>query len=34
MPTSTVEEVKDYHQRIMGWYDKHLKAGALPSDRN
>ena len=25
MPTSTVEEVKDYHQRILGWYDSHLK---------
>jgi fermentation-respiration switch protein FrsA (DUF1100 family) len=26
MPTSTVEEVKDYHRRIIDWYDKHLKA--------
>jgi dipeptidyl aminopeptidase/acylaminoacyl peptidase len=26
MPTSTVEEVKDYHQRILRWYDDHLKA--------
>ena len=34
MPTSTVDEVKDYHQRIIGWYDKHLKAGALSSERN
>jgi len=25
MPTSTVEEVKDYHKRIIGWYDSHLK---------
>ena len=25
MPTSTVEEVKDFHQRIIGWYDSHLK---------
>ena len=25
MPTSTIEEVRDYHQRILGWYDEHLK---------
>ncbi|MGH9936316.1 MAG: prolyl oligopeptidase family serine peptidase [Blastocatellia bacterium] len=25
MPTSTIEEVKDYHQRIISWYDDHLK---------
>lgn len=25
MPTTTVEEVKDYHQRIIKWYDDHLK---------
>jgi len=25
MPTTTVEEVKDYHQRIISWYDGHLK---------
>ena len=25
MPTTTVEEVKDYHKRIVGWYDSHLK---------
>ncbi len=25
MPTTTVEEVKDYHRRIIGWYDSHLK---------
>ncbi len=25
MPTSTVEEVKDYHQRILGWYNDQLK---------
>ena len=25
MPTTTVEEVKDYHKRIIGWYDSHLK---------
>jgi dipeptidyl aminopeptidase/acylaminoacyl peptidase len=24
MPTSTVEEVKDYHQRILDWYAEHL----------
>lgn len=25
MPTTTVEEVKDYHRRIVAWYDDHLK---------
>jgi dipeptidyl aminopeptidase/acylaminoacyl peptidase len=25
MPTSTVEEVRDFHQRIVAWYDDHLK---------
>jgi len=25
MPTSTVEEVRDYHERIIRWYDDHLK---------
>ena len=25
MPTTTVEEVKDYHKRIIAWYDAHLK---------
>ncbi|MFN2502492.1 MAG: prolyl oligopeptidase family serine peptidase [Pyrinomonadaceae bacterium] len=25
MPTTTVEEVKDYHTRIIKWYDDHLK---------
>lgn len=25
MPTSTIEEVKDYHQRILDWYNNHLK---------
>ncbi|MFN0108593.1 MAG: prolyl oligopeptidase family serine peptidase [Blastocatellia bacterium] len=25
MPTSTIEEVKDYHQRILDWYNDHLK---------
>ena len=25
MPTTTIEEVKDYHQRIIRWYDDHLK---------
>jgi dipeptidyl aminopeptidase/acylaminoacyl peptidase len=25
MPTTTVEEVKDYHTRIIKWYDSHLK---------
>jgi dipeptidyl aminopeptidase/acylaminoacyl peptidase len=25
MPTSTVDEVRDYHARIIKWYDDHLK---------
>jgi dipeptidyl aminopeptidase/acylaminoacyl peptidase len=25
MPTTTVEEVKDYHRRLINWYDDHLK---------
>jgi dipeptidyl aminopeptidase/acylaminoacyl peptidase len=25
MPTVTIEEVKDYHKRIVDWYDSHLK---------
>lgn len=25
MPTSTIEEVRDYHKRILDWYDDHLK---------
>jgi dipeptidyl aminopeptidase/acylaminoacyl peptidase len=25
MPTTTVDEVKDYHKRIVAWYDSHLK---------
>ncbi|HKG20465.1 MAG TPA: prolyl oligopeptidase family serine peptidase [Blastocatellia bacterium] len=25
MPTTSVEEVKDYHDRIIGWYDARLK---------
>lgn len=25
MATSTVEEVKDYDQRILDWYNDHLK---------
>ncbi len=25
MPTTTVEEVKDFHNRIIRWYDDHLK---------
>ncbi len=31
MPTSTVEEVKDYHQRILDWYAEHLTAKAAPA---
>ena len=26
MPTTTVEEMKDYHKRILDWYNIHLKA--------
>jgi dipeptidyl aminopeptidase/acylaminoacyl peptidase len=25
MPTSTIEEVKDYHKQILEWFDAHLK---------
>ena len=25
MPTTTVDEVRDYHKRIVAWYDSHLK---------
>ena len=25
MPTTTIDEVKDYHKRILAWYDSHLK---------
>jgi dipeptidyl aminopeptidase/acylaminoacyl peptidase len=25
MPTTTVDEVRDYHRRIISWYDSHLK---------
>jgi dipeptidyl aminopeptidase/acylaminoacyl peptidase len=30
MPTSTVEEVRDFHQRILDWYEQHLKKEAKP----
>jgi dipeptidyl aminopeptidase/acylaminoacyl peptidase len=33
MPTNTAEEVKDYHARILGWYDKHLKSGKKVADQ-
>jgi dipeptidyl aminopeptidase/acylaminoacyl peptidase len=26
MPTSTVDEVYDYHRQIVGWWDEHLKS--------
>lgn len=26
MPTSTVDEVYDYHRQILGWWDEHLKS--------
>ncbi|HEX9166377.1 MAG TPA: prolyl oligopeptidase family serine peptidase [Gemmatimonadales bacterium] len=25
MPTARLEDVEDYHRRIVGWYDRHLK---------
>jgi dipeptidyl aminopeptidase/acylaminoacyl peptidase len=25
MPTNNIEEIKDYHKRIIDWYDSHLK---------
>ncbi len=28
MPTTTEAEVVDYHQRILGWYDRYLKGSA------
>jgi dipeptidyl aminopeptidase/acylaminoacyl peptidase len=28
MPTSTVDEVYDYHRQIVGWWDEHLKTTA------
>jgi dipeptidyl aminopeptidase/acylaminoacyl peptidase len=28
MPSNTEAEVIDYHQRILGWYDKYLKAAS------
>jgi dipeptidyl aminopeptidase/acylaminoacyl peptidase len=28
MPTTTAEEVKDFHQRILAWYDENLKKPA------
>jgi dipeptidyl aminopeptidase/acylaminoacyl peptidase len=32
MPTTTVDEVKDYHNRILGWYDAHLKKEAKKTE--
>lgn len=26
MPTSTEAEVRDFHARVLGWYDRYLKA--------
>jgi dipeptidyl aminopeptidase/acylaminoacyl peptidase len=28
MPTSTLDEVYDYHRQILGWWDDHLKAAS------
>ncbi|MFH1574768.1 MAG: prolyl oligopeptidase family serine peptidase, partial [Acidobacteriota bacterium] len=33
MPTTTVEEVKDYHRRILEWYDSHLKGDLKKKDK-
>jgi dipeptidyl aminopeptidase/acylaminoacyl peptidase len=32
MPTSTIEEVRDYHRRLLDWYDAHLKKDAKKAD--
>ena len=32
MPTNTVQEVRDYHARILGWYDKYLKGNKPAAD--
>jgi dipeptidyl aminopeptidase/acylaminoacyl peptidase len=32
MPTTTVDEVKDFHNRILSWYDDHLKKDAKKAD--
>jgi dipeptidyl aminopeptidase/acylaminoacyl peptidase len=29
MPATNAEEVLDYHRRILGWYDRHLKDAAV-----
>jgi dipeptidyl aminopeptidase/acylaminoacyl peptidase len=34
MPTSTVEEVKDYHKRLLEWYDGHLRTNGKKDDQN
>ncbi len=33
MPTNTVEEVRDYHARILGWYDRYLKGAKKVADQ-
>lgn len=33
MPTNTMAEVKDYHARILGWYDKYLKGAKKVADQ-
>jgi dipeptidyl aminopeptidase/acylaminoacyl peptidase len=32
MPTTTVEEVKDFHERILRWYEDHLKKDVKKSE--
>jgi dipeptidyl aminopeptidase/acylaminoacyl peptidase len=32
MPTTTVEEVKDFHERILRWYEDHLKRDAKKAE--
>lgn len=33
MPRSTVEEIVDYHDRILGWYDRYLKKKGQEEDK-
>jgi hypothetical protein len=32
MPTTTIDEVKDYHRRLIAWYDDHLKGNQKKKD--
>jgi dipeptidyl aminopeptidase/acylaminoacyl peptidase len=33
MPTNTADEVKDYHARILGWYDRYVKNAKKVADQ-